>query len=517
MPVTLKCAACGAEVEFEELSPLAEETCPGCEVKVRQREGDEQMAIPVSMSLPEEFAHVDLNSVADKSDLLVGRYKKESEDPVAEGGTDLILAKALESLAHSIGNLEERLSRHEQSDVAGAGKEAADGEENFEESGGQASRENGHSQSNGVTVVPGNGNGTGVAEGGEIVQLEPEGEGKHRGKSKANPIDARVLVRREAAKVARDFRREKHTQADWDERAQPDERPAGFAWLMEFYPKTTILATMVMAMALILVTIFWMEDLFARKNPAPELTIPERHESSLGKLMADDPEAATAEVVARAFLNAQTAELALPFVWQSGAVEEKFRQYYRPLPASDPYELNLKQRVVGNDGKSQFVYRVQLPEEKVRLLILLPEGTMPKVFWEHFAEVGDLSWEAFLEEKREDPVEMRVWVQPVEKYVEGYNQQQWQSYMLHDYAETRKVLAYAARGLGADYRISEALRKPGNSGRDKSVMARISLTYMTEFSAEGDSGAVAEIKDVLATSVTSWLPKEFHTPASDSE
>ena len=85
MPVTLKCAACGAEVEFEELSPELEKICPGCEVKVRYRKGDEHMAIPVSMSLPEEFTHVDLKSVASKSDLLVGRYKKQLEGPAAAG------------------------------------------------------------------------------------------------------------------------------------------------------------------------------------------------------------------------------------------------------------------------------------------------------------------------------------------------------------------------------------------------------------------------------------------------
>ena len=77
MAVTLKCAACGAQVEFEELNSTSEVTCPGCQVKVRYRECDEQMAIPVSMALPEEFAPADLSSVADKSALLVERYKRQ--------------------------------------------------------------------------------------------------------------------------------------------------------------------------------------------------------------------------------------------------------------------------------------------------------------------------------------------------------------------------------------------------------------------------------------------------------
>ncbi len=512
MPVTLKCAACGAEVEFEELSPELEKICPGCEVKVRYRKGDEHMAIPVSMSLPEEFTHVDLKSVASKSDLLVGRYKKQLEGPAAAGAPDLALAKALESLAHSIGHLEERLSRHEVG-MGASGEEADDEQESIEEAGDKVGPEYDQGQPNGVTVVPGNG--TGVEPEGEIVQLEPASDGDGHGGSKANPVNARVLVRRDAARAVRDFRREKHTQADWDERARPEERSAGFSWLMEFYPKTTILVTMFLAMALILGTILWMEDLVAGKNPTTELTMPERQGSSLGKLMADDPEAAMAESVARAYLNAQIAELALPFIWQSGGVEDKFRRYYRPLPANDPYELSLKQRVVGNDGKSQFLYGIQLPQEKERMLIVLPEGSMPKVFWEHFAEVGDLSWEAFFEEKPEDPVEMRVWVHPVEKYVGGYNQKQWQSYMVHDHAEKRKVLAYAARGLGEDWRISDALRnEPVSFKRHDAVMALLKLTYMTEFSDEESSGAVAEIKDVIATS---WLPEEFQPPVADEQ
>ena len=93
MSVTLRCAACGAEVEFEKLSPTMEKTCPGCQVKVRYRECDKQMAIPVSMSLPEEFTHVDLSSVADKSSLLVGRYKKTTEESDASNSVDLMLTK----------------------------------------------------------------------------------------------------------------------------------------------------------------------------------------------------------------------------------------------------------------------------------------------------------------------------------------------------------------------------------------------------------------------------------------
>ena len=87
--------------------------------------------------------------------------------------------------------------------------------------------------------------------------------------------------------------------------------------------------------------------------------------------------------------------------------------------------------------------------------------------------------------------------------------------MVHDHAEKRKVLAYAARGLGEDWRISDALRnEPVSFKRHDAVMALLKLTYMTEFSDEESSGAVAEIKDVIATS---WLPEEFQPPVADEQ
>ena len=114
MAVTLKCAACGAEVTFEELTSRAEEMCPGCQVKVRYRECDEQMAIPVSMALPEEFAPIDLSSVADKSALLVERFKKPVAESAESDTNDVTLARALKALADSVGVLDERLNRHEE-------------------------------------------------------------------------------------------------------------------------------------------------------------------------------------------------------------------------------------------------------------------------------------------------------------------------------------------------------------------------------------------------------------------
>ncbi len=489
MSVTLRCAACGADVEFEKLSTTVEETCPGCQVKVRYRECDKQMAIPVSMSLPEEFAHVDLSSVADKSSLLVGRFKKTTEESEASDNVELMLTRVLKSVAHSIVSLDERLTRHEQGEAVTSPAKEGDADTDGSDPG----------IGNGVKVVMNEGKGAG--EDGGIVHLKPEEKGK---KGKANPVAARVLVRREAAKAAREFGREKRGEEDWDERAGPANRPVGFSWLMANYPKGTILVTLVMVAVLVAVCILWMEGLVSGRRAGKELTLAEPEGTPLSQLMVDDPEAAMAETVARAYLNATSAKAALPFVWGSDSIEEKFERFFRPLSQPGAYELSLKDRVMGEGGKPQFLYRVGLSGEKARSLLVLPEGVMPKVFWEFFEEVGDLPWPEFFSKRPESPIEMRVWLYPVEQYIDGYDKEKWQSYMLHDYAEKHKILAYAPRDLGDDWQISAALRdEPVNFNRHKAVMALLKLTYRREFQTGEESGVVAEIKDVLATS---WLP-----------
>ncbi len=478
---------------------MVEETCPGCQVKVRYRECDKQMAIPVSMNLPEEFAPVDLSSVADKSSLLVGRYRKPSEESEGGGNVELMLAKALESLAQSIGHLDDRLTRQEQGSEQG--EEKADAED--------PAPANGPAQEEGLKVVVSNGG----SEESEVVQLQAEEKAKFGEDGKANPVEARVLVRREAAKAAHAFQREKHTQGDWDERAAPASRQVGFSWLMDNYPKSTVVVTTTLVAGLIAATIFWMEDLIAGRQSGKELNIVAPEGTSLSRLMADDPEAAMAETVARGYLNATSAKAALPFVWGSEAIRDKFERYFKPLSQPDSYELKLQDRGEGKDGKATFLYRVNLPGEKARRLLVLPEGAMPKVFWEFFEEVGDVSWADFLKRKTQNTAEMRVWLYPVEKYIEGYEADKWRSYMLHDYAEKHRILAYAPRDKGDDWQISDALRnEPVSFNRHEAVMALLKLTYKSEFKIEDSTGAVAEIEDVMATS---WLPEGFRGKRQD--
>jgi hypothetical protein len=150
------------------------------------------------------------------------------------------------------------------------------------------------------------------------------------------------------------------------------------------------------------------------------------------------------------------------------------------------------------------------------MLVVLLEGVMPKVYWEFFAEVGDLSWDGFLKSEPREPVEMRVWAYPEGHYVDGYLETEWQSYILHDYAENKQIIAYAPRGAGEDWRILDSLKnEPVQFNRHSAVMALVRLSYMAKIlTAEGEEQVIAEIKEVVATS---WLPERFRSKKSQKE
>lgn len=230
--------------------------------------------------------------------------------------------------------------------------------------------------------------------------------------------------------------------------------------------------------------------------------------TAVGKLHRDDPEAAQAEVMARAFLSATSAKVAKPVVFQADAIGRKFEELFRPVSSPDNYDLDLKSRAVAPGGQSVFAFRVTMENEAPRTLVVLPEGTMPKVLWEFFAEVGDLSWGEFMEKKPSKQVMMRVWAHKGDRYDPPYTADDWQCYVLHDYSEQFVLYGYAKRNEKEDWRLADALtNRPVKFGRRDEVMAQVELSFMTEVTRSGsDREYVVEIKGVP---VTSWLPAEF--------
>lgn len=488
MEVLLKCAACGAEVAFEDDSPSAEATCPDCEVHLRRRPGDEQMAIPVGMVLPDKFSQVDLKSLTKQSEVLIERYRKTplpGSAPADAGSTvDATLAKALESLAHTIGHLDERLARQEQ---------RGDGGHSVEEVAPEADEVRRPMAVRRNTVDPPQ------EEIEEVVQLEAEPE-------KALPLQTRVLVRREAAQEAHGFQRKKQSLVDHRGREQVHE--GFFESIMERAPKTTITLSLLFVIGITVGAIVWMDPTYEGKDPRARVLEPTKN-SELGKLWADDPEAGQAEMVARGYLNATTARAARPYVYESDTLGEKFTRLYEPIDTPGDYEIELKSRVQSPDGKgSIFAYRVKMANERSQMMVILPEGKMPKVYWQFFAEIGDMSWKEYMEEQPIELTRMLVWAEESKIYTEGYDPEQWASYMLHDYDDRYTLQAFVERGAGPEWKIKKALEtEPRKFGRRDAIMAQVHLSFIRELpNSEEERVFVVEVKEVEATD---WLPARF--------
>ena len=316
MAIMLKCAACGTEVQFSGDAEDEEVVCTGCEVLVRRRSGDKRMAMPVGMELPEKFHPLDLKSLGKQSDLLVGRYNRRAGEGKPDSvplssQVDLTLAKALESLAQTIGHLDQRLSAQEQRSGGAVPPAVRDEEPAAIETA------NGHRAEATVLHV----------EPEQVVQLEPEEE-SHR----ARPLGAPVLVRREAAREAHHFRRE--SQRHWDDRGREEIKHGWFTTLMQKAPKTTVTITVLLALAIVAGTILWME--FGGWSGRPRRMRGRAwRPPSVGKLHRDDPEAAQAETIARAFLSATSAKVAKPVVFQADKIGRKFEELYRPVRSPD--------------------------------------------------------------------------------------------------------------------------------------------------------------------------------------
>lgn len=513
MEVLLKCAACGTEVVFADDSYDSEATCPECAVHLRRRQGDESMAIPVGMVLPDKFAPLDLNSLSKQSEVLIERYRKTPGGGAASasvgstgGVVDATLAKALESLANTIGHLDKRLSRHEERLAQLPLGPVSEPEVDVFEQGLNSDpivESNGHSS---VEDLP--------EELSEVqplpvptlqVKLEEELEldaEDHR----AEPLRATVLVRREAAREAHNHRREKQKTVDHRGREQVED--GLFATLMERYPKSTVFISLLCVVGLTVGVILWM-DPSLRKKPGPVTMLEPTKTSSLGKLWANDPEAGHAEAIAKAFLNSTSAKSARPFVFESDELGEQFDELYKPISSPGDYELEFRSRSSASNGEgSIFAYRVKLKGGKSRTLVTLPEGKMPKVYWQFFEEIGDMSWDRFMLDRPANPVSMKVWVEPANNYFASYGADGWSSYIIHDSANDHVLYAFVERNSGVDWKLKKGLETDSRKfGRRTALMAQLNLTFISELTDVQENRVfVAEIKAVEATD---WLPLRF--------
>ena len=455
------------------------------------------MAVPVSMALPEQFQHADLSTVAKHSDLLVERYRKTQPPHAAPVDKDVIMAQALASLANAVARLEDRLDgapedRLYTSETQPSVVPPAPRKENRKR---HPEEEPEVGPTNGHSLPPLNG------EAGEdaVVQLSEEEHG-----ARATPLEARLLVRREAAAVAHNY--ERKSQRAYDQAANTNIRQGWFSNLMERHPVLTVVCTAIPSLVLVGYVIFWMyrDSQFEIAPPPPQVLEP----GEMAKRWESDPAATQAELVAKLFLFAPSAREARDVVYRYDKIAEKFERLYRPLLDPGSYELVPKGRQVLADGRKVFSFQVSSREMEPRTLVVVPEGTMPKVHWEFFAEVGDMSWEEFFKERPATSVAMRSFVQESNVYFSPYNKEEWQSFLLHDREKKHLFHAFARRNGGSHWKLSKALEESAvNFDRQKAVRAQVEVAFMAEIEqTEGQRVYLGEIKDVP---MTSWLPKQY--------
>lgn len=451
------------------------------------------MAVPVSMALPEQFQHADLSTVAKHSDLLVERYRKIHPPHVAPLDKDVVMAQALTSLANAVARLEDRLEgAPEEKLYTNESRPAVlpnpSGKENRRRHP-EAGPTNGHSVSSR--------NGEGAED--EVVQLSEEEHG-----ARATPLEARLLVRREAAAEAHHF--ERKSQHAYDQAAAAHAKQNWFATMMERHPVLTVICTAIPSLVLVGYIIFWMyrDSQFKAVAAPPQVLEP----GEMAKRWESDPAATQAELVAKLFLFAPSAREARDVVYRYDQIAEKFERLYRPLIDPGSYELVPKGRQVLADGRKVFSFEVSSREMEPRTLVVVPEGAMPKVHWEFFAEVGDLSWDEFFEQRPSTSVAMRTFVQEASVYFSPYNADEWQSFLLHDREKKYLFHAFARRNGGSHWKLSKALEESAvNFDRQKAVRAQVEVAFMAEIEqTEGQRVYVGEIKDVP---MTSWLPKRY--------
>ena len=474
MSLNLKCAACGHQVPFQDEDIETEAICPGCEVLVRRRSLEDQMAIPVSMALPDEFEPADLGRVPKHSRELIHRYQKSSPSRVVRGGDPLsmsnhALAKAIEHLAQAIetsgldqsalGQAEEYLNPLEET----AKTFVKEGDE--------------------VPVLNG-------VNGNSISGALPQGNGR------AEPIGSPVLVRREAAAEAHRFQRGPQGATD----VKGPKKGAVTRWI-EKHPLVILFFGLVLLVALVALTTVLMDRSFT--NSDDPVTRPG---TMAGENFAEDPDFNHAEGEARGFLNAVGLKAAKPYIFGASAIEPKLERFFQPLSDPGNYEIEFTGRQQHKD-KSVYYYKVT-SGDLTQPLVVLQEDELFKVFWEFGACIGDISWEAFVDDEPKDPVLMRAFLKPDPVYDSIHDRDKWSSWLAENWDGSHSARVFVQLGSPEYRRLASALEeypvKRRNSGW---VMAQVRLKHMGT-GVDRIAGAF-ESADVVEVPLGSWLPEEF--------
>ncbi|MEM9079830.1 MAG: hypothetical protein AAGC74_03965 [Verrucomicrobiota bacterium] len=506
MPVLLKCAACGTSVPFEANDPDAEAICPSCEVLLRRRSIEDVMAIPVSMELPEQFEHADLQQMPKQSEVLVNRYQKNGhnhltkvEDPGIE--SNLAIARAIERLALAIeGNRDSVTSDLLREGVKELGLEVS--------SKANGNGKNGHHADVISEPLPSPSVDSGMEK---ATVLFHEEEDYERGSEtvlpngtrldeRMGPLNSPVLVRREAAEDFANFRR--NSQALTDEHAARKASPV--AQWVERHPIFMLSCGLFLLLIFVVLTTVFMEDWM---NPG------ENSEDGLvavmqGEKWADEPDFRNAEREARGFLNAISLNAAKPYIFQAEKIEEQLELFYEPLPDPGSYELEFRGR--RRDGeRSVYFYQVTSSDQKSPLVVL-QERDVFKVFWEFSAGVGEMTWDALLEIEPTESILMRAFIANDDVFGGAHPREEWSSWLVEDWDGANRVRAYTRIDSPADRRLKSAIRENAVQRKnEKWVMGQIMVRHLGL--SIGDEDGAFDSVEITEVPLASWLPEEFES------
>ena len=470
-----KCAACGHVVPFPDGSINTEAICPGCTVLVRRRSKSDTMAIPVSMELPEEFEPADLGQVPKLSNTLINRYQKNRRLRVVETGDPLsdsnhALARAIERLAGAI-------------EGGGLGGLVA-GLQNGQER-----------ETHNVNAAPTSDTANPLINAEENYSEFEETEEPIIGdKSKADPLGAAVLVRREAAVEAHRFQRT--SQAHTDIKGQQQSKLN--RWVQK-HPFTMMTFGGLLVTALITFVFLLMNGFF---DPAPESI----DDETVALLAEGNPDVVLAEKEARGFLNAGGLPAALPYIYNGTGIMPKLERFYEPLSDNVNYGIKLTRREkTGN--RSAYFYDVQSGGNS-NPLVVLQERSAFKVFWEYGAEIGDLNWESFLRAEPSDVLLMRVFIRPDNSYDNTHPSKEWSSWLAQDWKGQYSLRVFAKRNDVAHRRL-EAVVKNYPVIRNGSEWAMVQARLRNLQAGQQLRNEVDEVVEAVDIPLGSWLPEAF--------
>ena len=201
-----------------------------------------------------------------------------------------------------------------------------------------------------------------------------------------------------------------------------------------------------------------MQDQFDNLVGSP-LVVPDEEleiARTLPKVMQKSESAflATAEPMARAFLEAETAEDILPLVYQPERIRKLLQDRYPDgkIPASGMAKFNANGRVSYKDSFAAVT--ILTPEYESKQLAFIDGDNGLKIDWESWVGWSEVSWPVLLETKPETPVLVRVMARWVDYYNFGFSDENaWRSYRLVSPDGRHTLYGYVDRNSLLDQRL----------------------------------------------------------------